>query len=711
MPALSQRARRIASPLAYGTPLLGVFALIALLFAASHAPAQSGLPLPGSESAQLPSAEPTPADDAEPSVVRVSAALSASAAAPGQRLVALITLDFEKDWHVWPSIEQDVLPPEIAEFAIRTAVTPQLPAGVRLAGATQWPEPQLAPVPDITGSGKPMRVPTYKDKALIFLPLEIAGDAAPGPRTLSFRVDYQACDDKVCMAPEEVTVEVALEIASAAASPASAPFALSADRAASFATFDVARFSAPPTPTASAAAESLAADVAVDADAVHFNAFGIEFDIQTGSAVGLTLLLLVAALGGFILNLTPCVLPMIPLKILGLTRSAKDPARTLLLGLVMSMGVVAFWIAIGAAIAFVSGIDDVSALFQYWWFTVGVGLFIGGMAIGMLGLFTVGLPGWVYMINPSQDTVRGSFLFGIMTAVLATPCTAPFLGSAVGWATQQQPPVTLATFAAVGIGMALPYLVLAMFPRLVSRVPKSGPGSELVKQVMGLLMLAVAAFFIGSGLQTLAADVPYLGEVLHWWIVAIFASAAGLWLIVRTFQLTTSPARRAAFTLVGLLLGGAAVAWSVRLTSITARIHHIAEMQAQQAAARGQTGPQQGGLWAKYEPAAFQAALDRGDVVVLDFTASWCLNCKALKAAVLSRTEVEESLLKPGVSSFLADLSSRTAPGWTMLRQTLGRNTIPTLAVFGPGLERPFVSEAYTVDQVLTAIRQAAARP
>ncbi|MCK7468041.1 MAG: hypothetical protein MZU91_07935 [Desulfosudis oleivorans] len=111
----------------------------------------------------------------------------------------------------------------------------------------------------------------------------------------------------------------------------------------------------------------------------------------------------------------------------------------------------------------------------------------------------------IYALNPRQETLAGALGVGVLTAVLSTPCTAPFMGTAAAWAATQAPAVTIATFSAIGAGMGLPSL-LAAFPRLVRRVPKTGPGSELLKQAMAILMLAAAAYFIGIGLGTLLSD-------------------------------------------------------------------------------------------------------------------------------------------------------------------------------------------------------------
>src|SRR5690606_27795116 len=201
----------------------------------------------------------------------------------------------------------------------------------------------------------------------------------------------------------------------------------------------------------------------------------------------------------------PFGLAVVPIRIIGLSQAAGNRSRMLMLGTVMSLGVVLVWVGLATAIVvstrlFTGGITSTNQLFQYPAFPITVGLVIAVMAVGLCGLFAVRLPNFVYSINPKHDSISGSLGFGVMTAVLSTPCTAPFMGTAAAWATTRNPGIALAVFAAVGVGMALPYQILSMNPKLVDRMPRTGPASELIKQVMGLLMLAAAFYFIGTGL-------------------------------------------------------------------------------------------------------------------------------------------------------------------------------------------------------------------
>src|SRR5690606_9703624 len=279
--------------------------------------------------------------------------------------------------------------------------------------------------------------------------------------------------------------------------------------------------------------------------------------------VGMLAVLLASMAGGFVLNLTPCVLPVIPIKVMTLSQHGGDRARTLLLGVWMALGVVAFWLGIGIPAALLAGFADPSQIFGIWWLTFGIGALIAIMALGLFGAFAINLPKAVYAVNPKADTPTGSFLYGIMTGVLGLPCFGFVAGALLAGAASLAAWMVGAIFGGIGVGMAAPYLVLAMKPALIERIPRTGPASELVKQVMALLLLAAAAYFIGSGLIGLVSERPWMGRMLHWWAVAIFAVAAGLWLVVRTFQISGKPAPRVVFTVLAVGLGCLAALYAI----------------------------------------------------------------------------------------------------------------------------------------------------
>ncbi|MFW5653088.1 MAG: cytochrome c biogenesis protein CcdA, partial [Planctomycetota bacterium] len=183
---------------------------------------------------------------------------------------------------------------------------------------------------------------------------------------------------------------------------------------------------------------------------------------------------------------------------------AKDPARCFFLGTVFAAGIVAFFLALGAVIAGLRGAFDWGQMFSYWPVNLGIGLVILIMGLGMFNMFSIRLPQVAYMFNPQSDSAGGSFLMGVFTAILSTPCTGPLLGAAIAWVLTQSWVLALVIFLAMGVGMAFPYVLLTAVPKWLDKLPRTGPGSELVKQVMGMLMIAVSVYFIGIAITAMA---------------------------------------------------------------------------------------------------------------------------------------------------------------------------------------------------------------
>ncbi|MEN0021284.1 MAG: thioredoxin family protein, partial [Planctomycetota bacterium] len=442
-----------------------------------------------------------------------------------------------------------------------------------------------------------------------------------------------------------------------------------------------------------------------EGDALTPDLFGLELP-DPRTPIGLIVIFLAAAAGGLILNMTPCVLPVIPIKVMTISQHAGTPGRSLLLGLWMALGVVAFWAAIGVPVAALTSVTDPSRIFGFWWVTLGIGVLIAVMGVGIMGAFNITLPEKVYAVNPKADTPWGSFVFGIMTAVLGLPCFGFVAGGLLAGSATLPPVVIMAIFVGLGVGMASPYLVLSAKPGLVNKIPRTGPASELVKQVMGLLLIAAAAYFAGSGLISLVNEKPWLGKQLHWWVVAIFVALAGGWLIWQTLKITKKPVARVVFVLLGLLLAisGAAIAES--FTAKAREIYQERQAALELAAEQGADGGLITTTWIDWTPALFERARAEGYTVVLDFTAEWCINCKVLKAQVLNVEPVKSVLAGERVVAMTVDLTSNSAPGWGKLAE-IGRTGIPTLAIFGPGTDEPWISGAYTPGQVVGAIERA----
>jgi thiol:disulfide interchange protein DsbD len=607
--------------------------------------------------------------------VSVTVQASDARVAPGAAVVLAVALDHDPGWHSHTRSPQ--LPASWIEtgfVAIPTKIEVTGPEGVQI-GQIQWPEEHVVEI-DLTGSGVAEPYAVYADQAVAYVPIHLS-DSAVGDLDLMVAVSYQACDDRTCDRPRTERIPVAI-----AADPAAAP-APTLD-APLFAAFDPSRLGeaeeqVPPPPPVEPAGEG-----------ARPKFLGFVPLPSSDGVVGVVVLAAVAIVGGLVLNLTPCVLPVIPIKVLTISKHAGDPARSIYLGTWMALGVVAFWAGIGLPVALFTSVTDPSRIFGIWWVTLGIGVVIAVMGVGIMGAFNIALPQKVYAVSPKAETAWGSFLFGVMTAVLGLPCFGFVAGALLAGAATLPGSVVMVIFTALGVGMALPYFVLALKPSLINRIPRTGPASELVKQVMGLLLLAAAAYFVGAGVGALlkadpvrAAALPVWVKAWHWWAIAAFAVAAGLWLAARTVQITKRPGRRLAFALLGVVIGGGSVA-----------------------IAANRTGKILNDFWLPYTEQAFREGLAAGDVVVIDFTADWCINCQVLKATVLDREPVKSALRAAGVLPLLADNTSDEAPGWTKLEE-LGQTGIPLLVIYGPGLAEPWMANAYTSGGVIAAIEAA----
>ncbi|MEC7352115.1 MAG: cytochrome c biogenesis protein CcdA, partial [Planctomycetota bacterium] len=552
---------------------------IATLVALSAVPAASG------QGFDLDSLGQTSFGDSR-DVVSVAFEPTTTEAVRGGTVSVEVVFQMKDGWHIWPQEGGAPQGSTVFDGAEWTAIDVVEAEGLVIRSIS-WPETHEVPV-DL-GFG-PADYAVFEGRAVATVELEVSGDA-PARSSITLSAYFQACDDSTCLAPTFDPPTGTLEFTVAGAT-------LSSSRSAPVGT------PAPPAteqPVGSGTeASGGSAPPPIRGSGTSF--FGLELP-ELGGTGGAIILILLGIAGGFILNLTPCVLPVIPIKVMTLSQHAATPGRALTLGLWMALGVFAFWLAIGLPVVFFASVTDPSRIFGIWWVTFAIGVLIGVMGIGIMGLFTLSLPQSTYMINPRADNAWGSFLFGVMTAVLGLPCFGFVAGALFAGAATLPPIVTLFIFGSIGIGMGAPYLVLAAFPRLVESIPRTGPASELVKQVMGLLLLAAAAYFIGSGLIGLVAEQPWMSKLLHWWAIAIALVLAGGWLTLRTFQITPRWVPRTGWTLVAVALAFVPTWYSVRATE-KARVTYEAFEEARlQSAGRYLTN-----VWNPYDPITFEAA-------------------------------------------------------------------------------------------------------
>jgi thiol:disulfide interchange protein len=593
--------------------------------------------------------------------VRVRAIPQFIKAHAGDQFAVAVVIEFDEHWHIWPPASKGKVPPGIEGLQpmwtylgpARTEEdnykqTPAAPEfrgdGFRAyAGAIQWPEPVNVTSAGFTGS--PLTVLSYAAKTVVFVPVVIDPDARLGVQTLNWSLFNQACDEGQCMQPGDTPVSVSWEIV-----PNDVPVVPN-DQAATFKNFEasvfgtLANLAALPPPTIPSASQT-----------ASFDFFGYSFTLDTNQYI---LIFLIAFVAGFLLNLTPCVLPVIPIKVMSLQKQAGNPQKLLLYGTVYCIGILAMFGVLGLLIAFAR--QQWGQMFSSPWFVVSMGLIVLVMGIGMMGFFTIRLPQSVYMINPAGDTVQGNFALGVLTAILSTPCTGPFLGAVLAWAATRPSWVGLTTLLVMGAGMAFPYALLIIFPKLIDRMPRSGPGGEMLKQVMGGLMVAVAVFLFSNLTH---AKWP-------WWIIGGIGAASFAWALLRVKLLRTTRSR----ALVGVLalLG---VASSLGLGYIMTRASDIPWKTIY-------TAPSGGGIVQK----AIDDARTSGKFVVVKFTANWCGNCHVIEKAVFNTSTGIRELNRPDVVPIKVDLSRGNDEGYEVLRSLSGGTGIPFSIFFRPGEE------------------------
>ena len=592
---------------------------------------------------QFAAAKDLGASDEE--VVTITTAWSTDRARPGDSIILAIVADIKEGYHINADARQVKPFEDFKPYPTKVTVVDADP-GLTM----ETPRfPPAVPVKVQYAAGDLM---SFEGKTVIYLLIKLEDTLTPGKRAIKLEFEYQACSANYCLFPQKVKLENSFEVVEAGTAVSKINHEL-------FAGYE--------------------SDPAAEGSrSVEFDLFGWNFSINT-SGLGLVLLLIIAAFGGLLLNFTPCVLPLIPIKIISLSHVAKNRRQCFMLGLAMFLGVMIFWIVLGAMIALFSGFSATNQLFQYPPFTLLIGIIIGVMATGMFGFFSMKLPGFIYMINPEQDTLHGSFGLGILAAILSTPCTAPFMGAAAAWASTQAAATTLTTFASIGIGMASPYLVLSASPALVQKMPKTGPASVLIKQVMGLFMLAAAAYFIGVALVSLFSDPTTSPSKLYWWPVMFFSMAGGGWLAYRTLQIASGIGVKSVFTGIGILVVALSVWGAIHLTD---------------------QGPID---WVYFSPQQYEEAIGNRKIVVMVFTAEWCLNCKALEQGVLNNPKIVNLFTNENIVPMKVDITGNNPAGKAKLRE-VGNLTIPLLIIFSPNGEQKFRSDFYTADQIYDAI-------
>lgn len=424
-----------------------------------------------------------------------------------------------------------------------------------------------------------------------------------------------------------------------------------------------------------------------------------EFEFQGGVLLAIAL----AFVGGMILNLMPCVLPVISFKVLGFVKLAGQNRLAILNhGLAFCGGVLlSFWTLAGALLLLQSYGKSVGWGFQLQepMFVMALASFVFIFALSLFGIFEIGTSLIGVFGNSAKADNRSelasSFFSGIMATAVATPCTGPFLGSAVGFAVTLPPLQAMAIFTSIGLGMSLPYLALAAFPSLLRFMPKPGAWMETFKQLMGFMMVATAVWLVWVfGAQMGSFAITLL-------LAAFFLFSFAGWIYGRWGTPWRSPRVRVAGQCIALLLFAFGA-----YTAYMSATPWAEAMSGAQVAVASSNSQHIAGEWEEFSPERVAELRKKGVPVFIDFTAKWCLICQA-NHLVLSGEEVTQDFAARGIVRMKADWTKRDDIIAAELKK-LGRNSVPLYVLYSAdSTESPqILPQVLTKDNITTALEQ-----
>ncbi|HEY0202396.1 MAG TPA: thioredoxin family protein, partial [Burkholderiaceae bacterium] len=397
-------------------------------------------------------------------------------------------------------------------------------------------------------------------------------------------------------------------------------------------------------------------------------------------ATALGAVLAAALLGGLVLNLMPCVLPVLAIKALGLARHAGQPAQRRAAGLAYTVGVVLSFLALGGLMLALRAAGEAVG----WGFQLQSPAFVAALAalftligLNLAGLFEFGslLPSRMAALQ-THHPVADALLSGVLAVALASPCTAPFMGASLGLAVGLPAAQALLVFGAIGLGLALPFLLVALLPASARWLPRPGAWMAVFRKAMAFPMFATVA-----------------------WLTWVLGQQSGI---------------DGAGALLALLVALAAVVWSLTLagrTRIVVAIISIATF-ALLAGAMGknmvhpapvETAAQADAGWQPWSAALVAQRQAAGQPVFVDFTAAWCVTCQYNKQTTLSNAEVLADLRQRNVALLRADWTRRD-PAITAALRNLGRSGVPVYVLYAPGRAPEVLSEVLGAGELRAAL-------
>lgn len=641
---------------------------------------------------------------------------------PGQSFTAGIYFKLDKGWHVyWMNAGDSGLPPRV-QWA--------LPAGVT-AGAMQYPTPQRLPLGPLMDYG-------YENEVLFPVPMQVASSFHPEKKKadLVAKIDWLVCRE-VCI-PGKATVDV---VRPALAARPAVPGLVGADqllitrfehtlptplpakdkveflstpkgftltvfmgrpeKSARFFPFDqnVIKNAAPQTARTlesgielrlikddnlSTPPKELSGVLVlpgVGAFVIHARPGAAPVAIAPSAGFGgLSRIIGLAFLGGIILNLMPCVFPVLFIKALSLVQSSREERKKMRAhGWMYTLGIlVSFWVVVALLLLLRAGGRQLGWGFQFQSpsFIAVMALVLFFLGLSLAGMFEIGLSLTSAGGGLAQKSgYTGSFFTGVLAMVVATPCTAPFMGAAIGYALSQSALVTFGVFTALGLGLAAPYLLLAFNPAWTRLLPRPGAWMEVLKQAISIPIFVTVIWLVWLFTQSAGAN------ALVFLLLAFLLLAVAGWILGRW------PAKFAATIAAVLVLAAAVAVPVVAAQKLTAAPVSVAATNE----------------WQPFTPQLVGKYRAEGKPVFVDFTASWCLSCQVNERVVLDRADVQQALKQSGVELVRADWTRHDADIAQALAK-LGRSGVPTYVLYSGDAAPQILPEVLTPGIVIGAL-------
>ncbi len=600
--------------------------------------------------------------------VGVRAVLDRAPLVVGGEATIAVQIDVPKGLHIQGAMPHD-------KDLEATVVTVKPMEGLSF-GAVRYPEAKEIPTP--AGLSTAPTLAVYEGTVYVLVPVKVAGSwesfkGWPTEETggvaavIELSVRTQACNEKSCFPPVTQSLKVAVDVGGAGAKSTMQEEGL----------FAAARGqkSAEVVNASPETASATTATAPADEDEMAAVERGNYVAANAGDeARPVWMLLLFALVGGAILNIMPCVLPVIPLKVMSLIHQAHGERRASIAhALVFAAGIVTLFVLLGVALGTYGAATGTAVVygkqFQSVTFLLVMAMIVLALALSMLGVWTINPPAAVYSLDQQRTGYFGSFMSGMLATLLATPCSAPFLGGVLAWAFGQPLVVAVAVLGLVGVGMAVPYVVLAAFPAGLERLPRSGRWSELVKQFLGMVMIGVALYLVTT--------IPDPG-LWPWAVFSGLVVAGMCWAWGQIPSVDWEPARVWTVRVATLVVG----------TVVIFGMHRFLVAEASGEGYRSVGVSEAGGLlpWERFNMKALDRGLKEKRVVVVDWTANWCINCRVVEATVLHSAAVQKEFREKHVLLLKADITAGNPVAEKMLEK-LGGRSIPFLAIFSP--EKP----------------------